>query len=36
MSETVHCTTCDEEVAVVQTVGWQANVCAQCGNELDD
>jgi len=36
MTDNEYCPTCNEKVAVVQTVGWQPNVCGRCGNDLED
>ena len=35
MPETAYCKMCDGERKVVETVGWQPNVCAECGNEVE-
>ncbi|SDN31512.1 hypothetical protein SAMN05192554_12638 [Haloarchaeobius iranensis] len=35
MEETAYCEACEGERKVVKTVGWQADVCADCGNEIE-
>lgn len=29
-----HCPHCDDERELVRTVAWQADVCAECGNDV--
>jgi hypothetical protein len=34
--QTAYCEHCGSEQTVVQTVGWQPDVCDACGNSLED
>ncbi len=34
--KTQYCEHCEEEKPIVQTVGWQPNVCRGCGNDIED
>lgn len=33
---TAYCPVCDAEVSVVETVRWQDDLCATCGNALPE
>jgi len=30
-----YCPHCGDQQEVIQTVSWQANVCQNCGNDID-
>ncbi len=34
--KTQYCEHCEEEKPIIQTVGWQPNVCRGCGNDIED
>lgn len=36
MGEASYCETCEAERQVVKTVGWQPDVCKDCGNPVED
>lgn len=33
--DTTFCDYCGEQQSIVETVPWQADVCAECGNDIE-
>lgn len=36
MGEVAYCESCEAKRELVQTVGWQPNVCSECGNAVEE